>query len=94
MDPEPQKVEFNMLLLEHFHKPYHDFLVDPQMIAEDIINGRLKIDQLDKEKHNYLFDFLAKSNALQNTCMAWSKFLEFYAQEEKDSSGSIVVSIF
>lgn len=76
-----------MAILEISQKPLYDLLNNSWGVTDLFLReGSLQISKLDKKQYSYLFDFLTKSNALQNTCKGWLPFLELYAKEENNSS--------
>lgn len=84
--PELKRHILPMDQLKLFHRPYYEILTNPGAISRDFLKRRLQLNQLDKKEYEYLFDFMTKNHALQNTCKAWSPFLELYAQERNDST--------
>jgi hypothetical protein len=83
---KPNEKFLSMDELKLSNKPLYNVLKNPRDVSWEFLKGELQIPKLDKKEYSYLFDFLTKSNALQNTCNGWLPFLELYAKEENDSS--------
>lgn len=86
IDYEQEQKISKFELLKLFHKPYYDIIKNPIRVSQDFLKRKLQLPLLDRKEYEYLFNFMTKSQALQNNCKAWFQFLELYAQEEKDSS--------